>query len=100
MAEMKYDFDFLKAIYEKNEKGISDALNGLTDKAVHKKRNDNGVINQYLSFPAAGYAKLAWLKGMEVEIKSPLIPRELLIVEPLKEYKDNYRFVQQYLDSR
>ena len=65
----------------------------------HKKRNKHmGIAQDYISIPALGYAKLAWLKGMEVEIDHPLIPKELLPHQPLAHYDDKYEFLKE-LDS-
>lgn len=44
--------------------------------------------------PALGYAKLAWILGMEVEIKSKLIPKALLPVLPLEKYEVPYDFLE------
>jgi hypothetical protein len=60
---------------------------------VHNKRSFNKLEAQYVSFPAVGYAKLAWRKGIEVEVNSPLIPSELLPVRPLEHYDIPYKFL-------
>lgn len=61
----------------------------------HKKRNKYmGISQQFISIPALGYAKLAWLKGIEVEIDHPLIPKELLPYKPLEHYDDKYDFLR------
>lgn len=39
------------------------------------------------------YAKLCWLKGIEVEIDHPLVPMELLPIKPLEHYDDVYDFL-------
>lgn len=39
------------------------------------------------------YAKLCWLKGIEVEINHPGIPMELLPISPLPQYFDEYDFL-------
>jgi hypothetical protein len=46
--------------------------------------------------PALGYAKLAWQKGLEVEINNPLVPKEPLQVKPLDKYVDSYDFLKSY----
>ena len=54
-----------------------------------------GIAQEYISIPALGYAKLAWLKGMEIEIDHPLIPKELLPYRPLENYVDSYGFLKE-----
>ena len=62
----------------------------------HKKRNKHkGIAQDYIFIPALGYAKLAWLKGMEVEIEHPLISKELLPIKPLEKYEDKYDFLKE-----
>ncbi|MFC4263902.1 Imm49 family immunity protein [Ferruginibacter yonginensis] len=55
----------------------------------------NDIHAQYVSFPALGYAKLAWLKGIEVEVKSHLVPKELLPIQPLEKYEIPYDFLKE-----
>lgn len=54
-----------------------------------------GIAAEYISTPALGYTKLAWLKGMEIEIDHPLIPKELLPCRPLEKYEDTYDFLKE-----
>ena len=49
----------------------------------------------YFSFPGMAYAKLAWMKGLEVEIDSPYIIKELLPVQPNETYYDEYDFLKE-----
>ena len=44
--------------------------------------------------PALGYAKLAWLSGIEVDIDSPLVPKELLPLQSNEKYDDSYDFLK------
>ena len=46
------------------------------------------------SIHATGLAKLAWIKGIEVEINHPLLPKELLPINPNKEYFIEYDFLK------
>jgi hypothetical protein len=71
---------------------IEQALKLLVTK-WHKKRNDDPIDSQIISMPALGYAKLAWLKGIEVEVDSPLIPKELLPIKPNEQYT-KYDFME------
>lgn len=63
---------------------------------MHKLRNKhNLLLNEFISHPALGYAKLAWLKGIEVEVESSLVPKELLPVQPLGRYINEYAFLDE-----
>jgi len=80
------DLNFFLGMMEKNEKKIKDAITILATK-LHKTRNREMIfLNNFISVPALTYAKLAWLKGIEVEIDNPLIPKDLLPFKPNKEY--------------
>lgn len=88
------DYNFYKALYERDKNKIEETLAILVSPKIHKKRNDNPILNQYISLPALGYAKLAWRYGIEVKINSALIPQELLPIQPLTEYEIPYDFLK------
>ncbi len=90
---MKDDYEFYKALHATDKARIEEILDKLVSPKIHKKRNDNVVLSQYISLPALGYAKLAWRKGIEVEVHSPLVPKELLPIEPLISYEVPYDFL-------
>lgn len=90
------DYEFYKALHSGNKNRMEEILDKLVSPKIHKKRNDNEVLNQYISCPAAGYAKLAWRKGIEVEVNSPLVPKELLPIKPLEKYFIPYDFFKEY----
>jgi hypothetical protein len=59
----------------------------------HRRRSKHDMlINQFISYYGLCYAKLAWLKGIPVEVNSPLVPKELLPVKPLGSYRDEFEF--------
>jgi len=91
---MKYDIDFFKALHNKDKAKCESILDEMTSPVIHKKRNDDALLKKYISMPALGYAKLAWLKGVEVEVKSKLIPKELLPISPLEKYEIPYNFLK------
>jgi hypothetical protein len=91
---LKDDYEFYKALHNSDKARMEEVLEKLTSPKIHKKRNDNPLLNQYISFPALGYAKLAWRKGIEVEVNSKLVPIELLPVQPLDKYEIPYEFLQ------
>ncbi|GHV38843.1 hypothetical protein FACS1894179_02850 [Bacteroidia bacterium] len=88
------DYEFYKAILEKNKEEAERAIYRLLEPKNHKKRNDDYIVNQLISMPALGYAKLAWLSGVEVEINDPLVPKELLPLQPNEKYNDYYDFLK------
>ncbi len=91
---LKDDYDFYKALYAKNKAKMEEILEKLVSPKIHKKRNDNPILNQYISLPALGYAKLAWRKGIQVEVNSLLVPKELLPMQPLDKYEIPYDFLK------
>lgn len=92
--KMQLDYDFFEALAEKNKTKLEEILGQLVTPKEHKRRNKFSLINEFISHPATGYAKLAWLKGIEVEVNSPLVPKELLPIAPLPVYTDEYDFLK------
>ncbi len=92
---LKDDYEFFKALHSEDKAKIEEILEKLVSPKIHKKRNDNPILNQYISLPALGYAKLAWRKGIEVDINSNLIPKELLPIRPLANYEISYEFLKE-----
>ena len=50
----------------------------------------------FLNVIVLTYAKIATLKGFDLNIDHPTAPKELIVYAPLKEYKDPYDFMQDY----
>lgn len=46
-----------------------------------------------MSFFACMESKICWFRGIEVQINHPLVPMELMPVEPLVHYDDIYDFL-------
>jgi len=92
--ELKIDYEFYKALLSKDKSKCEELLEQLVSPKIHKKRNDNAILSKYVSQPALGYAKLAWRHGLEVEVNSPLIPKEILPIEPLEHYVIPYEFLK------
>lgn len=90
---LKDDYEFYKALHNNEKEKMEEVLEKLTSPTIHKKRNDNPLLNQYISIPAIGYAKLAWLKGILVKTNSPLIPEIALPIKPLAHYQVPYSFL-------
>lgn len=66
-------------------KGLQEIIN------LHDKQEQPAIIKDYINLEATALAKLAWRKGIEVEVSSNLIPKELLPVKELPGY-DRYPF--------
>ena len=91
---MNDDYDFFKALHVNDKNKMEEVLEKLTSPKIHKKRFDNPVLNQHISPLGLGYAKLAWRKVIEVEVKSKLVPRELLPIKPLEKYEIPYDYLK------
>lgn len=91
---LQYDVKFFRALYEKDLSKCEAILKDLVSPKIHQKRNDDILLKKYISMPALGYAKLAWILGIEVQVNSKLIPKELLPVEPLEHYDIPYEFLK------
>ena len=92
---LKDDYEFYKALHSCDKAKMEEILEKLVSPKIHKKRNDNTLLNQYISLPALGYAKLAWRNNIEVEVSSNLIPKELLPIKPLNNYEIPYDFLKE-----
>ncbi len=91
---LKDDYEYYKALHNGDKAKMEEILEKLVSPKIHKKRNDNPILNQYISLPALGYAKLAWRKGIEVNVNNNLIPKELLPIKPLDNYEIPYEFLK------
>lgn len=93
-STLQYDVNFLKNLYLKDFSKCEEILKEMLSPKIHKKRNDDALLNKYISMPALGYVKLAWILGHEFEIKNKLIPKDLLPVQPLEKYEIPYDFLK------
>lgn len=85
-----YDKEFFLGLMEKDLPRVTEAIETLCSKKYHYHRNKYSTAPDLFSFPAVCYAKLAWLKGMQVQIDSPLVPMELMPIAPLEQYVNPY----------
>lgn len=93
--EMELDTLFFEALAEKNKSKMESILTEFVSPKLHKSRNRyHELLKEFISHPALGYAKLAWIKGIEVEINSELVPRDLLPIKPLDNYINEYDFLK------
>ncbi|GHU68272.1 hypothetical protein FACS189413_04770 [Bacteroidia bacterium] len=88
------DYDFFKALYTENKGNMENILEKFLTPKIHKYRTNDIILDKFISLPAIGYAKLAWRKGIEVEVNSKLVPKELLPVQPLEDYEIPYEFLK------
>ena len=93
-SSLQHDVKFFRALYQKDVSKCETILKEMVSPRVHQRRNIDALLKKYISMPALGYAKLAWILGIEVEIKSKLIPKELLPVQPLDNYEIPYDFLK------
>lgn len=83
------ELPFFEGIIKKDKDKIFNTISHLCSPKQHKITNSyNGIYKELISFPAIGYAKIAWLNKIEVEFENPLIVNELLPIQPIKEYID------------
>jgi hypothetical protein len=94
MKTLKFDREFFIGFLERDKEKMEYAIKELLMPKVHSSRNQYSLQKEFLSYPSLGYAKLAWIKGFEVEINNPLVPKELLPIKPLKKYEDTYEFLK------
>lgn len=89
------DVKFFRSLIEKDKVGCEEAINELLTPKRHKQRNKYmELVSEFISHPAIGYAKLAWLKGVNVEIDNSLVPKSVLPVDPNECYYDEYDFLK------
>lgn len=92
---LRIDYAYYQALLETDRAKCEELLAELISPTIHKKRNDNPILNQYISQPALGYAKLAWRQGIKVDIDSPLVPKELLPIKANDDYPIPYDFLKE-----
>ena len=70
-------------------------IKGIYEVLKHKKRQHPDELDyQYIHYEATAITKLAWRKGVEIEIDNPLVPKELLPVRELEHY-EGYEFFKE-----
>ena len=85
---MRFGFNPLHAMLLQKE-GLQALIeNQAKIKSVHE------LEGQFLAGFAMIHAKLCWCRGIEVQIENPLIPMDLLPIEPLDFYDVEYDFLR------
>lgn len=82
--------DAFKGILQKDklliEKGINDLI------AKHDKQDHPAVVKDFINLEATTIAKLAYKRGIDVQIDSPLVPKDLIPTKELDHY-ERYDFL-------
>jgi Immunity protein 49 len=87
------DLEFYRGIVQRDETLVNKALEIMLTPRNHGSRTKSfPLIHDLISIHATGYAKLAWLKGMKVEVNSVLVPAGILPLQPLAQYKREFDF--------
>lgn len=85
---------FYEALMKGNSDKITEAIQAISSQKYHNRLRDKGeLISQFILLPALTYAKLAWIKGYEIEFESDYIPNEWLPIKPLEKYEIPYEFI-------
>lgn len=89
--------DFFSLLLKRDKSALETLITKKANQwqAIIKKGGETGtpLSENLMASIAMEYAKLCWLKGIEVEIDHPLIPMELLPIKPLEHYDDVYDFL-------
>jgi hypothetical protein len=90
----------LKAFIDQDADALQKALIRFEDKKLKAHRKKVNMHEKYVSIVPLGYAKLAWLRGMEIQLDSEYIPKDWLPYQPLEEYTIPYWFLRDYYRSQ
>lgn len=89
-------YDIYDGFLRSDKNKLENALNALENPEFRKVRQKMINEEKYISIITTALAKLAWMHGMEVNIRSEFVPPELLPFEPLSEYTIPYKFLRDY----
>lgn len=89
---LRHDATVIEAIAEKNIEKLELNIQELLSKKVSGRR-DTGV-RDFLYTHATCYTKLAWIKGMEIEVDHDKVPMEMIPIQPLEKYEIPYDFLK------
>ena len=86
---MELDVQYFQGLINKDKDIVKDIVEKLCT-TLHKTRNRHSwFYKDIVSQPAQGYAKIAWLNDLQIEIDNDLVHNEFLPNKPNKEYIDN-----------
>ncbi|QGM80500.1 immunity 49 family protein [Otariodibacter oris] len=92
------DHEFYVALCDKNIEGMEAALKKLLEpRAAKWAVYDNNLwFDFYLQMQVLMYAKIAAIHGFDLDIDSPIAPKELIEYKPLEHYEDPYDFMKEF----
>jgi len=86
----------IEGIVNKDEELILKGIDEFELKKNKKRFIESDICENFISFFPIIYAKIAWMKGMEVNPESKFMPIELLKINPLEEYTIPYWFLRDF----
>ena len=86
--KMFMDLEFYENLLKKDTNLIQSSIENFLTKKEHKYRNQHDIFPELISYPAIGYAKIALINGIEIEIMNDLIPMDLIKVKQLESYSE------------
>lgn len=86
----------IEGIVNKDKEHVLKGIHEFELKRNKKRFIANDLGEEYISLFPMVYAKIAWMKGMEIDPRSKFMPIELLKINPLKEYTIPYWFLRDY----
>ena len=91
-------FEFLKALAEKNIEKMKESINTMLDLKIARKMvyNMDLYFDFYLQIYVLIYAKIALYHGIDLEVDSDIAPKELIDNTPAKEYPEPYEFMKKF----
>ena len=91
-------FEFLKALAEKNIEKMKESINTMLDLKVARTMvyNMDLYFDFYLQIYVLIYAKIALYHGIDLEVDSDIAPKELIDNTPAKEYPEPYEFMKKF----
>jgi hypothetical protein len=81
--------DFFSLLLARDKRGLEARITMLT-----RIPTKAAVFEGLIALGAAKEAKICWLKGIEVQIDSPMLPMELMPHQPLPHYDNVYDFLE------
>ena len=92
------DHEFYIALCDKDVKAMQTALTKLLEPKLAKKAayDGNNWFDFYLQMQVILYAKIAAIHGYDLDINSPITPKELIEFKPLLSYSEPYNFMTEF----
>lgn len=92
------DHEFYIALCDKDVEAMQTALTKLLEPKLAKKAayDGNNWFDFYLQMQVILYAKIAAIHGYDLDIDSPITPKELIEFKPLPSYSEPYDFMTEF----